>query len=347
MTRSICLWFVADLAFAQTGYLTYPAGVTPGAVIATDLNGDGKPDLVVANTGSNSLTVLLNNGAGGFAALPPIDISQAILNGAVLQSIVAADLNGDGKTDPIVTAASSGPIPPSGGTVLVLLGDGDGTFKAPQPVTTCGGAPISIAVADLNGDGIPDLATGCLFTRLIVPGTANLLVQLGNGDGTFAAGTQYSLGNAYSATLALADFNQEGSPDIAVATDGALAIYLNNGKGSFTPIPSQTELWSSARGIAAADFNGDSIPDLAVSGVLPANANLGSITILLGRGDGTFQPAPAIETVGTGQLVAMDLNGDGHMDLAAGFATSVFFAGKGDGTFVSGYPFGGSAAPVL
>ena len=333
------VWYLclATVAQAQSGYLTYPTGVTPSGVTAADLNGDGRPDLVIANAGSDSLTILLNDGIGGFTTLAPFSLGQAT-------STIAADLNGDGKTD--LVAIGPGDLyagPPAVGLV-VLLGNGDGTFQPPLPVSDCGEA-AEVQVADLNGDGIPDLAATCLIAgRFGIPTGAYLLILPGNGDGTFGTGASYSLGPTPWAALTIADFNQDGKPDVAVATEGTVTVFLNDGKGNLTPILSTGEPWNYAPAIVAGDFNGDGILDLAVSGELAADPQLGTVAVLLGKGDGTFQAAPTLQTTGYGQLIAMDLNGDGPVDLAEGLSTLVFFAGRGDGTFETGFPFGGSGS---
>jgi hypothetical protein len=325
------VWYLslAAVVQAQTGYLTYPTGLVPAGVTAADLNGDGRPDLVIANVGSNALTILLNNGTGGFTALPPPNIGQA-------SSTIAADLNRDGKTDLVVIGPGLGQ---PGAGLVVLLGNGDGTFQPPLPVSGCPEA-AGVEAADLNGDGIPDLAVTCLITgRFGIPTSAYLLILPGKGDGTFDAGNEYTFAGTPWAVLAIGDFNQDGKPDIAVATGNTLTVFLNDGTANFKPVSSNNEPWNYAPAIATGDFNGDGLLDLAVSGQSAANLALGTVAGLLGHGDGTFQAAPTLQTTGYGQIVAMDLNGDGHIDLAEGLDALTFFAGRGDGTFETGYPF--------
>ena len=331
-----CVWYfcLAAVAQAQTGYLTYATGIAPSGVTAADLNGDGRPDLVIANAGSDSLTILLNDTTGGFTTLAPFSLGQTT-------STIAADLNGDGKIDLVVITPGLG-LPGVG--LVVLLGNGDGTFQSPLPVSGCAEA-TGVQVADLNGDSVPDLAVTCLIASGFgIPTGAYLLTLPGNGDGTFGAATQFSLGPTPWAVLAIADFNHDGKPDVAVATEGTLTVFLNDGKANFKPIASVGEPWNYAPAIAAGDFNGDGLVDLAVSGQSAANLQLGIVAVLLGKGNGTFQAAPSLQTNGYGQLIAVDLNGDGHVDLAEGLDTLVFYAGRGDGTFETGFPFGGSGS---
>jgi uncharacterized protein (TIGR03437 family) len=339
MTQRAWILCLAAVAQAQTGYLTFPTGVDPSGVIAADLNGDGKPDLVVANTGSNSLSLFLNNGTGGFTPLPPLVFSQAFATLAP-RAILAAGLNGDHKTDLIVSSATGVSLQNGPATGLaVLLGNGDGTFQSPLLISGCL-QPTAVQAVDLNGDGIPDLEATCLTGGFLVPTGAYLLVLPGNGDGTFGAGTSYDLEFTPWAVLATGDFNQDGKLDIAVATEGTVTVFLNDGKANLTMQSTPGEPWNFAPGIATGDFNGDGVLDLSVSGQSGAFAANGLVAVLLGNGDGTFKTGSTLQTTAPGQLVAMDLNGGGHLDLAEGLSSLVFFPGRGDGTFETGFPFG-------
>jgi len=126
-------------------------GMGPQAVVAVDLNGDGKPDLAVASSSSSAVNVLLNNGDGTFA--PEVDYLTDV--GSTPLSIFAADLNGDGKPDLVITNGSFGGM--EAGTVSVFLNNGDGTFASRIEYPT-GASPVSVVAADLNGDGTIDLA---------------------------------------------------------------------------------------------------------------------------------------------------------------------------------------------
>jgi len=329
---------LAAVSQAQFAYLTYPTGINPSGVTAADLNGDGKPDLVIANLGSNWLTILINDGRGGFTAAAPVNLGMLSP-----QSVLAADLNGDHKIDLVVISARAIPLPqgPAFSGPMVLLGNGDGTFQPPLPVAGC--MQVTDAqLADLNGDGIPDLAVTCLTGGFLIPVGAYLAILPGNGDGTFGTGASYSLGFTPWAVLTIGDFNQDGKPDVAAAEGGGLTVLLNDGKANFKAVTSSREPWNFAPGIAAGDFNGDGLLDLAVSGQSLSNPAAGSVTILLGRGDGTFRTSPGLETTGFASLAAMDLNNDGHVDLVEGLSALTFFAGQGDGAFEKGRSFRGS-----
>jgi hypothetical protein len=319
----------------------YAAGTLPWSVAVGDFNGDGKPDLAVANELSANVSVLLGKGDGSF--LPAVNYAA----GNFFPTAVAVgDFNGDGKLDLVVAKEGN---TTTNGSVSVLLGKGDGTFLPAQSYAA-GGLPTAVAVGDFNGDGFPDLAVadqGDSFGN-----GQGVRVLLGQGDGTFLPAQSYPTGSAPS-SVAVGDFNGDGKPDLAVANHGesndngaGVSVLLGKGDGSFGAAPSYAagaDPWS----VAVGDFNGDGIPDLAV-----ANYGYnGTVSVLLGKGDGSFLPAVNY-TVGYHPLsVAVgDFNGDGIQDLAvANQGTSPFYnggvsvlLGNGDGTFQAAvnYPAG-------
>jgi hypothetical protein len=308
----------------------YAAGPYPYGLASADFNSDGHLDLAVTNSNPNNpngtLSILLGNGDGTFQAAQsyPFGSPQPI-------AVAVGDFNRDGildlaviENDPIAVASS----------VTILLGNGNGTFQTVQSYPT-DNEPVALVVADLNGDGIPDLTVVCSGTPPNYGGTADVL--LGNGDGTFQAAQSYAAGFE-SVSAAVADFNGDGIPDIVVANQGgpfqppsSLSILLGNGDGTFQAAQNYTA-GARIRSVVAADFNGDGIPDLAV-----ANNAAGTVSVLLGNGDGTFQ-APQDFAVGNGPvaLTVGDFNGDGIADLAVANsldATMSVLLGNGDGTF--------------
>ncbi|MGW7328200.1 FG-GAP-like repeat-containing protein [Streptomyces sp. NPDC054840] len=222
----------------------YPTGTLPYSVAMGDFNGDGKPDLAIANYGDNSVSVLLGVGDGTFG--PKTDFPTDVAP----QSVAVGDFNADGKLD-LVTANSFGH------NVSVLLGVGDGTFGAKTDFST-GATPRSVAVGDFNADGKPDLATAN-------QDGSSVSVLLGVGDGTFGPKTDYPVGSD-PLQMAVGDLNEDGNLDLAVVngSDHDLSVLAGNGDGTFgtkTDFPTGTNPGY----VAVGDLDEDGKPDLAVA----------------------------------------------------------------------------------
>ena len=264
---------------------------------ASDFNGDGIPDLAVADFSSADVNVLLGNGDGTFT---PAQTTSAV--GTYPSAIVAADFNNDGVPDLAVVNSQSA-------SVTILLGNGDGTFTPAATNPAVGLYPTSIAAGDFNGDGKIDIAVGA---------SNGLTVLLGNGDGTFKAAPPSSgtTGSYYS--VAVGDFNGDGKPDLGLGTVTGLTVVLGNGDGSFKAAPASVVDGLNLEYLAVGDFNADGIPDLAGLGFGPNSQN-GAWVILLGKGDGTFSPVAMSPSANNSPALAVgDFNGDGRSDLAAG-----------------------------
>ena len=179
----------------------------------SDLNGDRTPDVVVANTGDDTISVLLGNGDG---TLQP---QTAYVVGAGPSSVAIADFNGDGMPD-LAVSDSETPIKIGNpGLVSVLLNKGNGTFGNKTDYAA-GYNPQSVVAVDLNGDGKPDLA---LATNLDTFGFVAVLI--GMGDGTFQPQTTYQEGFAiYS--LAAGDFNSDGFADLVVTSSQNSTVFI-------------------------------------------------------------------------------------------------------------------------
>jgi hypothetical protein len=299
--------------------------ISAGAGVAADFNGDGKLDLAVSeqNYPNGQVAVVLAKGNGKFGQPIVSALSTTATNPYLM---LAADFNGDGKSDLVV-------LDDNATGFQVLPGRGDGSFGTPvdTPLTY---AVLSLAAADLNKDGKADLVVTTSFNN-----SPAMYVYLGNGDGTFTPGAQYVV--FPNSNVSVADVNGDGNPDlIVVATNyGAynLLVFLGNGDGTFkNPIFGASDSYNSQPVLA--DFNGDGKVDIAV-GTSGYQSN--GIAFLAGNGDGTFGTAVYSDSGSqfSGLLFASDFNGDGKLDLAASgnynFPGAIVMTGNGDGTFGS------------
>ncbi len=334
---SVALFSIAILLFqvtasAQSASFTRTDYPTLGNNhIATDLNGDGVPDL--AGTGNNAASVMLGNGDGTFR--PKINYPV----GGQAQDLAAGDFNGDGRIDLVVSLSDIV------SSLSLLTGNGDGTFNAPVNFPNTGAQEDSPAVVatDLDNDGRLDVvlahAIGC-FVSPCVP-ARTITVMLGFGDGTFQLPFDIDVGTGMS-RIVVGDFNRDGIKDLAIAGDNSqVYTLLGVGNGTFLKQPTITltadTLFVDGTDIDIADLNGDTIQDLVVA--IPTNGS--RTAILLGNGDGTFQPAQILTEprlrVPQYQVIG-DFNRDGFQDLALALAngTEGLFEirnGNGDGTF--------------
>ncbi len=325
----------ATVTAGATGKVTFYDGATVLGVAA------------LTGTQATLTTVLLPSGTRslqahywGDASYSPsnsIAVSQSVIAGTSLglraavnyptgagpRSMAVGDFNGDGKPDLIVSNSN-------GGSVSVLLGNGDGSFQAPMN-SSLGITPGALAVGDFNGDGKADVAVANSGTNVI-------RIILGNGDGTFQTGvsvTTSSSNSVVALALTVGDFNGDGKPDFAsgnsVSNSSALSVLLGNGDGTFQAAVNYAAP-GYASSVAVGDFNGDNKPDLAF-----ATPGAASVGILLGNGDGTFQAALNYNAGPYPQVLAVgDFDGDGILDLVSPqyyYTSVVALLGNGNGTF--------------
>jgi hypothetical protein len=288
-----------------TNGATYPIGKQPVSLSLADLNGDGKLDVTVVNSTDNNVQVLLGRGDGTFFV-------GTYRVGASPSGITSGDFNRDGIPDLAVANGDA--------SITILLGDGHGGFKALNPFPGCLSLsevmPGQILAADVNGDGMDDLAIFCTY----LPDTPDSFLNTfrGNGDGTFSnsEGLAWGLGYPMYEMIA-ADVNGDGIPEFVVASDSilyAINLDLNFGHAFYSA--------SGLFGVAAGDFNGDGKTDILA---------VGPGTALIGQGNGSFQ---AFSTGWIGGLTG-DFNGDGLSDFInnPGAPPMQIISSNGNGTF--------------
>jgi hypothetical protein len=290
----------------------YPTGGT-----IADFNHDGAMDVVTADYHGNSISVLLNAGGGVLASA----VSYPTVAGGETSNLAVGKLNlsPDGSVDPDLDVVATNPQKAS---ISVFLGAPDGTFS--NAITTTVGivgasGPYSAAIADFDRNGVNDVAVGD-----VVNGPINVL--LGKGDGTFQPPVPYAAGGEGPYIILTYDLNLDGQADLVTADRGSreVSVLLGRGDGTFRKaIRSSTSATDSAGtgpySIAIADFNLDGVPDVAT-----ANYGVGTVSILLGVGDGSFEPPIDAGPMGDNSygVAAGDFNGDGKPDVATANANS-------------------------
>jgi hypothetical protein len=282
--------------------------VKGAAMVSGDLNGDGKPDLVVSEP--TALHAVLNGGGGSFASTA-IDSAGTDLSAPAL-----GDFDGDGKLDVAITHRMAA-------KVGVLLGNGDGSFRAAKDSPTSEPNAWSVTAGDLNHDGKLDLIAPISSPSMTVD------ALLGVGDGTFQTAKTWQAG-ADPEYAALADLDGDGKLDAIVTNwiGKGVSAALGSGDGTFK---SATTTAGAQRGVVATDLNGDGRPDVV------AGAEMRGVAVFLNDGHGALKPAVAFSTgFVTFNVAVADFNGDGKPDVVAyGGAQLAFLAGDGAGAFGS------------
>jgi hypothetical protein len=297
--------------FMESAGSPVAVGGGPYSIAVADFNRDGKPDLATADIFSEVASVLLGDGAGGFAHVTGSPFS---ITGIRSTAVTAGDWNEDGNPDIALSSTFFGTS-----RVAILLGDGAGGFvqAAGSPIElTFGWNPTDIEMSDFNLDGNLDLVTANLFGH-------NVAALLGDGNGGFTIIGGPAVSAQALRTVKVADFNLDGNPDVTVTATrgfvgetGHLIVLLGDGQGQFTPAPnSPYPTGDNPSDQAVADFNHDGNPDIAV-------LNDGNnVRLLLGDGTGRFNtPANWLFAIGDfpAAMTSGDFNLDGRPDLAVG-----------------------------
>lgn len=313
-------------AQSNVSFETYndPIKTATGGMVAGDFNNDGKPDLIQCCNSSTQMVFREGNGNGTFGA-PAVAFATPVS----LESPVAVDVNGDGKLDIVAIAALNPPPPPGSGTysLMVFLGNGDGTFQAPKSYTTTE-APNSVVVGNIFGDGHPDIAVN--------ESSSTIELFRNDGNGTFTRENSINMGGGPYAEMSLAggDFNGTGYLDLAVmqlagssnginfANPQQLYVLWNNGKGEYT----QKELGDdySDPSIAISRLNGDGMMDILVSYSCPPPGSdyyCFGVDAYYGQGNDSvvkrtiITDSSGVNAGDVDQLAGVDVNGDGYGDV--------------------------------
>jgi hypothetical protein len=271
---------------------TLAVGVRPSQVVAADVNGDGKVDLICCNNRSSTLTIYTNDGSGGFmlSSTPSVGLHPIC--------VVAADVNGDGKVDLISANVDAA-------TLTVLTNDGSGGFvisSTPDIGLHC----TWLVAADVNGDGKVDLIGAYGYDNYVN-------VWTNNGSGAFALSSTIAAVNVGDFTTA--DVNGDGKVDLILneLNNNDLVIYTNDGSGGFTS-SSTNSVGGFPNYVVAADVNGDGKVDLICANW--NNGSTGSLSVLTNNGCGGFVTAATLDSgFAPLSVVTADVNGDGKPDL--------------------------------
>ena len=305
----------------------YGAGHGPTALLAADVDGDGIPDIVTADSMGDEVGVLPGDGTGGFTA------ARLLGTGRGPHDVAAGDLDGDGVIDLVSANADAD-------SVSVLLGKGAGSFAVKTDYAT-GERPWGVAVADFNGDGKGDVATADI-------GGWSVSVLLGDGAGGLLPKTRLTVGAACNG-IAVGDLDDDGHADIVVSfyeamDDSGVGVFLGDGDGGFTTMESYlTSL--EPRTVAIGDMDGDGDPDIVS---LDSLEGTGEISIFLGDGRGGFTKSASVRTGEEACGLALaHLDDDRRLDvLTAKGNVLAAFRGNGKGGLLKEADYAAGARPV-
>jgi hypothetical protein len=288
----------------------YRTGVVADAIAIGDLNGDGKPELAVANWGKDTVTVFVNRGGGRFAA------GVEYATGRFPWDVAIRDLDGDGAAE-LVVASTTIHLGGAQSLVSVFANNGDGTFQDRVDYRPRRGS-FAVAIGDLNRDRKPDLVSA---NR-----SDSISVFFNNGDGTFRSRVDARAGSG-PRSLAIGDLNGDRNPDVVTANTSTAAfsgdrdsvsVLRNRGDGSFRPkLDYRMHDDLGFDSVAIGDLNGDRKQDVAIG------TDATTVSVLVNRGDGRFvrrieyRIGPGGYGGGTRSVAIGDLNRDGRLDIAS------------------------------
>ncbi len=294
--------FLCPLALGQSGAPIFPAplygtgGLGPSSIAVGDVNGDGWPDVVVANLDSDTLCVLKGNAQG------TLDSPECYPSGGSHPwSVALGDVDGDGRIDVVAANYDSD-------TVCVLKGNAQGTLDSPQCYASGGSNPSSVAVADLNGDGRMDV---------VVANHAyygNVCVLRGNAQGTLDAAVAYDPGGFSPSSVAVGDLDGDGRLDVVAANSqsGSVCVLKGNAQWTLDAAVCYGSGGYSPSCVAVGDVSGDGRLDVVV-----VNGDSNNVCVLKGNEKGTLDGAVAYASGGSypTSVVLGDVSGDGRLDV--------------------------------
>ena len=327
--------------------LHYDACCFASAIATADLTGQGRTDLLIGNAMSGDVSVLLDDGAAGYAE--PFQVFIPATPNIFYVVIAVGDVDGDAHPDLVATGLSN--------EVYVYHGKGDGTFAEPVSFGVGDGDwPHAIAIADFDGDGKADIATANNTT-------GDVSILLGDGTGSFPVATNFAVG-ANPVAMGVADVTGDGNLDIVTANAGSLdmTVIAGDGAGGFGRAASYS-IGPDVEpfGVAVGDVNGDGKADVVVANAgtdgsgFPPPELPGSVSVFVADGAGAFAAAVQYSSgpdEGRAQGIALgDITGDGHVDIVVSRPNAngvAVLAGDGSGAFGDAalYPVSVGPAPV-
>jgi Ca2+-binding RTX toxin-like protein len=298
ISNNIAIFLGSGNGSFGTATFVAAGGLQPLSIIAGDFNQDSIPDLVTANRGSDTVSLLLGNGTGGFGAARTFQV------GTQPNSVAAADFNADGRLD-LVTADSGA----SENTVSVLLADANGGFQNAKSLEVAGTQPFAVTTGDFDRDGDLDIASADAVSR-------SISLFLGRGNGTFGDPEQFFVGAGTPVAITAADFDGDNKLDLATGNLAGnrqdITVLFGDGNGEFTDVLAYAA-GGGVNSLVTGDFNGDHSLDIA--GAVDGSA---AFVVLTGDGNGNFTGVRNTTTNNTvSGLSTGDLNRDGKPDLVS------------------------------